>query len=86
MGTFLVGVRREAEQGNYCGLHTGSQHWALVPGGDGAGPEQQEIETMEREGKREDSEPCPIDGKYQAEIPGRSKHQEKGGFIYHKGE
>lgn len=41
---------------------------------------------MEREGKREDSEPCPIDGKYQAEIPGRSKHQEKGGFIYHKGE
>ena len=42
--------------------------------------EQQGKETKEREGKGKDSASCarPMQ---QAEIPGRSKHQEKGGFI-----
>lgn len=41
--------------------------------------EQRAKETKVREGKGEDSASCA--GPMQAEIPGRSKHQEKGGFV-----
>lgn len=73
-GTIPSSTRRDAEKEGLCQLQLSS------PKRDWSGPAaQQDVweKRKERSGKRED---C-AGSMQQAEIPGRSKHTEKGGFV-----